>query len=244
MQSMTSEQSVIPYAHPGALAHSTRHLPATGRNSLPSYLDQSVSLYQPTIPGTSVEPYVDVTSPMQEDDIIIARGHTKNSSPSLWTRGLLPWWFPARRPPDIEGTIIQIHSQEEHPLHFDILGSLFRLLGDMLWTVPHAHNGQEHAQNRVFVTSLRIRTPDGSLKDARVEGYSTGVHLSLGDTVFLWGWKRRGLLRVRRGYNYTSKGTVSTRTMSTSLLSLLLFLIIALLLFAYLRYMSPMLPTR
>ena len=164
MQSMTPEQSVIPYAHPRSLAHVSRHLPATfGNTSLQPHLDQSVSPYQPTMSDTSVEPYMDVTPTMPEDDIIISRGHTKISSSSLWTRGMLPWWFPAR-PPDIEGTIIQIHSQEEHPLHIDFIGSLFRLLGDILWAVPHTHNGHEQGQNRVFVTSLRIRTPGRQLR--------------------------------------------------------------------------------
>jgi hypothetical protein len=77
------------------------------------------------------------------------------------------------------------------------------------------------------VTVLRVRSDDGTQRDARVRGHLTGANLTLGDRVELWGWKRRGVLMVRRGYNRTSRSVVSSSAMRSLFPVLLLVLLLA-----------------
>ncbi len=233
IQFMPSEQAMIPYKQPLVPEErSPRYLSAVEGNSIHQSQTQSLSPYQSSMLSAPPNPFPDVSPPMFRNDIDIALGNTNIATSLLWSRDKLPWWFPARHP-DIEGTVIQVNSQMEHPLYLDFVGAIFRQLRDMLWADPQAHDGQHQERDMVFVTAMRIRTPDGTIKDARLEGYSTGAHISLGDTVFLWGWKRRGLLFVRRGYNYTAKGSVSTKTMGAPLLGFFLLCVAIIVLFTY-----------
>ncbi len=70
-----------------------------------------------------------------------------------------------------------------------------------------------------------------------MEGYFSGVNMSLGDIVSLWGYKRRGLLIFTRGYNHTSQGPIMTTLQGNTSKGCLLFLVVIalLLLLAYLN---------
>jgi translation initiation factor IF-1 len=142
-----------------------------------------------------------------------------------------------RRPPDLAGVIILVQSQEELPMP-GAVGSIATALRDIIWPMP-----QQQAREKVHVTTFRVRTQDDEQKDARIEGYLKGANLTLGDKVSLWGWHRKGVLIVRRGYNHTSKGDV-TSTVTGSAFSSVVLLIVAvagmlLLLYLYLHgYLS------
>jgi uncharacterized Zn finger protein (UPF0148 family) len=157
-------------------------------------------------------------------------------------RGRYPFWFP-RRAPDLEGVIVQVQSQLENPAPPGLSTALFRQLRDMIWALNSPEIPQQKEQ--VMITMMRIRTSDGTQKDARLEGYLTGANPSLGDTISLWGWQRKGILRVRRGYNHTTRGIISTTAMTSPLPALLLIagLLIALLLLSH-WYHLPLLPHR
>ena len=186
--------------------------------SVQRYRTRDVARYQPPISNMPHNPYIDVTPEILMDSMRSLPGGPLSSR---WQRGELPWWFPAR-PPDVEGTILHVQSQMEHPLTFDIASIILTQLRDFIWIDTHAQSGHSNNRETVLVTTLRIRMLDGNLKDARLEGYLTGAQLSLGDHVFLWGRKRKGTLFVRRGYNNTSKGIISTRSMQTFTLGVLL----------------------
>jgi len=143
-----------------------------------------------------------------------------------------------RRLPDLAGVIILVQSQEELPLP-GAAGSVATTLRDMIWPLV-----EQQAREKVHVTTLRIRTQNEEQKDARIEGYLKGANLTLGDQVSLWGWHRKGILIVRRGYNHTSKGDVVSTVTGTAFGSVLLLIvaIIGLLLLAYF-YASPFIGT-
>jgi hypothetical protein len=165
--------------------------------------------------------------------------------PELFTAAPLPprvrypFWFP-RRPPDLEGIIVQVQSQLENAQP-GTGGSILRQLRDMIWAIPVQEAQSQKEQ--VFVTMLRVRVADGTQRDARLQGYQTGANPSLGDTVSLWGGQRRGVLRVRHGYNHTTQGVISTTAMTSPLPALLLLaaLLIAFSLLSH-WYHIPLLP--
>jgi hypothetical protein len=204
------------------------------------YQQRSVSSYQPVQETYSLQPYYstqiapldprgDLATPFAADNAELATPHL---SP-------LPLGFP-KRPPDIEGTIIHVQSQTENPMTPDSVEFIFKLFRDLIWAVPHEQHNQQLRQ--VNVTTLRIRISDGAQKDARLEGYMRGVNLSLGDTVSLWGHRRRGLLRVYRGYNHTSKGVVKTTATSsaaTVFLMLIMFIVVCYLLLNWMHIHLP-----
>ena len=135
-----------------------------------------------------------------------------------------PFWFP-RRPPDLVGSIIHIQSQEENS---SLTWSFLRRLCDTVWVTrsdPHTHGRHE----QLLVTMLRLRLSDGTQKDARLEGYLIGAHLTLGDVLSLWGKQRHGIILIRRAFNNTSGAVVSTRMSRSSNWAPLVFLILLLL---------------
>jgi hypothetical protein len=90
----------------------------------------------------------------------------------------------------------------------------------------------------------RLRLSDGTQKDARLEGYLMGAHLTLGDVLSLWGRQRHGIILVRRAFNNTSGAVVSTRVSRSSLWTPLVFLVLLLLtlFIMYHWYHIPILP--
>lgn len=136
-----------------------------------------------------------------------------------------------RQPPSIEGIILQVQSQEELPAA-SMSGSIFGFLRDMIWYVPEQRN-----RERIKLTSLRIRNAAGEQKDARLEGYLTGANLTLGDKVVLWGWDRKGVLIIRKGYNHTSKSSIVSSNMhspaKTTLLAIVAIASLATLIYLY-----------
>ena len=150
-----------------------------------------------------------------------------------------PFWFP-RRPPDIIGSIIHI---QEHSENSSMTWSFLRGLCDIVWVAqssPNAHAKHE----QLHVTMLRLRLSDGTQKDARLEGYLMGAHLTLGDVLSLWGRQRRRVIIVRRAFNNTSGAVVSTRLGRYSVWPSLVFLVVLLLILfvVYHWYTIPVLP--
>jgi hypothetical protein len=103
---------------------------------------------------------------------------------------------------------MHIESKEEIFNNPDILALLATLLVEILWILVNVQQERENA--RVVVTTVRIQTFEGQFKDARLRGNMRGADMALGDRVSLWGIKHRGVLFVRRGFNHTSQGVVST----------------------------------
>lgn len=136
-------------------------------------------------------------------------------------REKLPWGYP-RRQPDIEGVIIYTQADQEIPDYPSPLLAIGGMLLSGLWTVPGQDRQREY--ERTLVTMLRIRTLSGEKRDARLVGYLRGANLSLGDSVSLWGWKRRGSLMIRLGYNHTTRAKIITRATSATQSSLAILL--------------------
>jgi hypothetical protein len=155
----------------------------------------------------------------------------------------MPWWFP-RRAPDVAGTLIHVQTQHESFVSADVMGAIFKIFTDIVWSIAgesqHQHRSQEGGRGESMVTLLRIRTSDGTQRDARLRGHLTGANLTLGDKVSLWGWKRRGMLVVRRGFNHTSKSVISSSAMKSALpmLGLLLTLALGFYLWVYFGHVS------
>lgn len=163
------------------------------------------------------------------------------AEPSVETE--IPRWQPnngllsflrVQTPPNIEGIVIQIQAQEEMPQR-GIGGAIGNFFLELIWSVPNVPMSPD--KDRVRVTTVRVRQADGSQRDIRMEGYFSGVNMSLGDAVSLWGTKRRGLLIFSRGYNHTSQGPIMTTLQGNTSKGWLLFLIIIalLVLVAYLN---------
>jgi len=219
------EQAIVPYEPRQPVSRARYNASMTEYPSLQRYRTRDIARYQPPMSNIPHDPYIDVTPEILMDSM----GQLPPGGPlsSRWGRSELPWWLPAR-PPDVEGTILHVQSQMENPLSYDIAAILFKQMRDFIWVDTHPQDGRIENRDTVFVTTLRVRMLDGNLKDARMEGYLTGAQLSLGDTVFLWGRKRKGTLFVRRGYNHTSKGIISTRSMQAPMLSIFLLVLAAL----------------
>ncbi len=172
----------------------------------------------------------------------IVTGQKKPPASPAWMTDKLPLGFP-RRPPGIFGTVIQVQSQYEHNTSFDTFGAFFKQLRDALLAVPYERPNLEREQ--VLVTTVRIYTSSGKQEDIRFQGYLRKANIALGDTLSLWGRKRYGSFVVRRAYNHTSKGPITTSAMVSPLpfLLLLLAMMIAfLLLTSWLHIHIPFLP--
>jgi hypothetical protein len=218
-QEQAQAQSMIPYVPRQPMSRASHDEALMEYPSVQRYRTRDIARYQPPRSNIPPDPYIDVTPEILMDSMRLLPPDGPLSS--RWQRGNLPWWFPAR-PPDVEGIILHVQSQMEHPLTFDIASIILKQIRDFIWMDTRAQGGHSDNRETVFVTMLRIRMLDGNLKDVRLEGYLTGAQLSLGDTVFLWGRRRKGTLFARRGYNNTSKGTISTRSSQTPLQGVLL----------------------
>lgn len=155
-----------------------------------------------------------------------------------WSLDELPPGY--RRQPTLAGTLINVQGQMEEYHAVDIMGSLVKLLADMLWPSSAAQDVNRREKDQVFITTLRIRTIDGMQRDARVQGHLTSANVTLGDTILLWGRNKGGALLVHRGYNYTSKSKITSRIMSSSLPFFLITvaMIISMIAFLYWRHVS------
>jgi hypothetical protein len=199
----------------------------------------STNIYQsPFDSSTNIFP-----SPYSADEHsspMIGQIPTPPSAPAqpLWTLGELPRGY--QRQPTLAGTLINVQGQMEEFHSFDLIGSIVKLLADMIWPSSAAHDVQRREKDQVFMTTLRIRTADGVQKDARLQGHLTSANVTLGDTILLWGRKRGGALLVSRGYNYTSKSKITTRVMNSSLPFFIItaLMIVALIAFLYWRHIS------
>ncbi|GHO57223.1 hypothetical protein [Ktedonobacter robiniae] len=164
------------------------------------------------------------------------------SSQPPWQVDKLPTGFP-HRPPELWGKVILVQSQLENP-PLAGLGFFLRLLRDVLWPVPNEVRSKE--QEKIMITTIRVRTENGQPQDARIHGYLRGANVSLGDTISIWGKRgRRGAIYIRRAYNHTVQGAVSTSAMIGSAQFFLLLIIVAivgLLALLWLKVPIPFLP--
>ncbi|MBO0779822.1 MAG: zinc ribbon domain-containing protein [Ktedonobacteraceae bacterium] len=143
-----------------------------------------------------------------------------------------PLWRPSnsflamlglQRAPDVEGTVIQIQAQEEPPQP-GIAGSIGRIFLDIFWSLPNVP--MQPDKDKIRVTTARIRSGNGAQRDIRIEGHFTGVNMSLGDIVSLWGFKRKGLLIFTKGFNHTSQGPILTTTSAQARQGFLIFVLV------------------
>jgi hypothetical protein len=104
-----------------------------------------------------------------------------------------------------------MESKEEIIDHPDLFAAIATLLVELVWVMVDVQ--QEKENDRIVMTTVRVQTYDGTFKDARLRGNMRGANLSLGDRVSFWGQKRHGVLCVGRGFNHTTQGVVSTRSM-------------------------------
>ena len=175
------------------------------------------------------QPYETALDILAPDPFAHARGRAlmireEQTDPELWKAEKLPWTFPKNRP-DIAGTVMAIESKEEVIDYPDLFAAIITLIVGLIWILVDVQ--QEKESDRVVMTVVRVQTYDGSLKDIRLRGNMRGANLSLGDKVSLWGWKRRGVLFVRRGFNHTTRGVISTQSVGLIMPALVvLFLLV------------------
>jgi hypothetical protein len=136
-----------------------------------------------------------------------------------WKQDKLPWYFVKTRP-TIAGTVIYMESKEEIIDYPDFFAAIVTLLVSLIWIMTDTV--QEKESDRVVMTTVRVKTDQGQLKDTRLRGNMRGANLSLGDYVSLWGFKHRGVLFVRRGFNHTTQGVISTSAMGVIVPALLI----------------------
>jgi hypothetical protein len=134
----------------------------------------------------------------------------RETDPELWKADKLPWYFP-RTKPKVAGKVILIETKEEILDYPDIYAAIATLLVELIWIVTQVQ--QERENDRIVMTTVRVRAYDGTLKDSRVRGVMRGATISLGDQVSLWGMRRNGVLFVRRGFNHTTQGVISTHSL-------------------------------
>lgn len=63
-------------------------------------------------------------------------------------------------------------------------------------------------ERKMTVNTVRIRRPDGTMREALLEGDLRGSGLSIGDDVSFWGSDRSGVLVVKQAYNHTVSGQI------------------------------------
>jgi hypothetical protein len=152
--------------------------------------------------------------------------------PELWKTDKLPWYFPRTRP-NLAGTVILMETKEEIIDYPDLSAAIATLLVELVWVFAQVQQEKESG-DRVVMTTVRVRTYDGALKDSRVRGNMRGANISLGDEVSLWGAKRNGVLFVRHGFNHTTQGVISTHS-----LGLIVPALIVIVAFIALFYLLP-----
>ncbi len=140
--------------------------------------------------------------------VSVTEERVRTADPEYWKTDKLPWWY-RRIKPNIAGSVIHMESKEEVVDYPDILAAVATLLVELIWVLPNVQENKE--ADRIVMTTIRVRTYDGTLKDARLRGNMRGANLSLGDEISLWGAKRHGIVVIHRGFNHTTKGVVFTR---------------------------------
>jgi hypothetical protein len=183
---------------------------------------------------TDIQPYattLDVTLPDP-----FANSHSQaignvQIADESWKQDKLPWYFLGIRP-TLSGIVMHIDSKEEVFNNPDILAALAMILVEFIWVLVNVQ--QERENDRIVMTTVRIQTFEGQLKDARLRGNMRGADMALGDQVSLWGIKRRGVLFVRHGFNHTAQGVISTNAVN-----LLLPVVLAVVAFAALLFFAP-----
>ena len=158
-----------------------------------------------------------------------------------WQRERLPFGYP-RRPPEIFGTLIHVQTQQEQMHSGGMLSAIARQFMDAIWATPGSMSATKEREHQTMNT-LRIRTATGARVDARLMGDLTGANLTIGDTISLWGRKRRGTLLISHAYNHTTKSAVTTRAM-VSHVGFFLVLLFLVLLFLWVMHIItvPFLP--
>ena len=187
----------------------------------------------PTNPYTALEPYKvsNAVEQYQPQGILPALPtFVKEDKRPPHDKDKLPWGLP-RRDPDVAGAIILINQSQELPEYPNLIVGLTNLLTELIWLIPNDTMRKE--EERLQVTTIRIRCEDDEKKDIRLIGYLRGANLTLGDDIWFWGWHRKGSLIARKGYNWTSKAVVTTHTLGLIVpaLTLLILLGIGFLLF-------------
>jgi hypothetical protein len=136
----------------------------------------------------------------------------------------LPFGFAWTRPA-LCGAVIQIEVHEQIDTFPNIGGAISIILSEVFWAILNVQTTRE-AADKIEITSLRIQTEDKHVHDVSVRGSQRGAHLSMGDTVSLWGHRRKGNLIVRKGYDHTTRSRISSTALSAFWPALLLLLIV------------------
>ncbi|HEY4385284.1 MAG TPA: hypothetical protein VGN34_12560, partial [Ktedonobacteraceae bacterium] len=131
--------------------------------------------------------------------------------PERWRTDKLPWYF-LRTKPKVAGTVILIETKEEIIDYPDLFAAIATLLVEFVWVLAQVEQ-QNRESDRIVMTTVRVRTFDGTLKDSRVRGNMRGSNVSLGDEISLWGPRRHGVVQVRRGFNHTTQAVISTHSL-------------------------------
>lgn len=234
-QLVNDGQAIISYEQPQPPVQAIPQLPqvtpqkppaASTSNALQTYTPNSPTVAQTPITHNNVKvsPYqtYDYTGIPNIPQTIIHEEAVQIPGTEPWETARYPWWFPRKRP-DIVGVVIQSQGQQELVRTNEIGGSIVRVIRDIIWPMPaDTASVQQREKETIFVTTVRVRTPEGIQRDARIQGHLTGTNISLGDKIALWGWKRRGTLLVRAAYNHTAQGVVTTPTMKSPLPTLII----------------------
>jgi hypothetical protein len=229
-----------PYSETGAeiyfeVAHGERSLEhgsephsddeAYSRGIVPYQLGASSGVV-PINPNTALEPYkvskaVEQYQPQGILPTLPTRVKEDKRPPH--DKSQLPWGLP-RRDPDVAGMIILIQQSQELPEYPNVIVGLTNLLTELIWLIPNDTMRKE--EERLQVTTLRIRCENDERKDIRLIGYLRGANLTLGDEIWCWGWHRKGSLIARKGYNWTSKAVVTTHTLGLIVPALTLLILL------------------
>jgi hypothetical protein len=157
--------------------------------------------------------------------IAVQNEQERETAAERWKTDRLPWYFP-RTKPQVAGIVMHIESKEEVIDYPDVLTAIVTLLVEFLWILLNIQ--QERANDRTVITVVRIQNADGTFTDTRLRGNMRGADISLGDQVSLWGWEKRGVLFVRRGYNHTSHGVITTSASSIFVPSIIVMAVLGL----------------
>jgi hypothetical protein len=147
------------------------------------------------------------------------RGPEQSVDPEFWKADKLPWYFPRTRP-KVAGTVVLIETKEEILDYPDLYAAIATLLVELIWVLAQVQQEKETG-SRVVMTVVRVQSYDGTLSDTRIRGNMRGANVSLGDQISLWGKKRNGVLYVRRGFNHTTQGVISTYSLGLMLPALI-----------------------
>jgi hypothetical protein len=184
--------------------HSTQ-LPARA----PWKKEAEVQLYD----GDPYEPYdtaVDIIPLAPFGEQISRDQQAPEVDPELWKKDRLPWYFPKLRP-KVAGIVLHMEAKEEIVDYPDLFAAIATLLVELVWVLADIQQNKEG--DRIVMTTVRVQTYNNELKDTRIRGNMRGADLSLGDKVSFWGRRRHGVLFVKRGFNHTTKGVISTHSM-------------------------------